>query len=212
MIEIKSFIFSPFAENTYVLYDETKEAIIIDPGCHLAEERETLRHFIESNGLKVVKLLNTHCHIDHVFGNQFVKSTFEVPLLIHPKDLPTLKACQLAAELYQLKPFEPSEPDAWLAEGELIRFGLSTLEVIFVPGHAPGHVAFVSRPQKFTISGDVLFRESIGRTDFPGCNHQDLIESIQKKMFALDDDFRVYSGHGPTTTIGHEKRFNPFLN
>ncbi len=212
MIEIKSFVFNPFAENTYLLYDQTKEAIIIDPGCNTSEERETLKRFVEMQGIKPVKLLNTHCHIDHVLGNQFVKDTFGIKLYMHALDIPTLKACKPISDMYGLKPFDESEPDELIEEGDTIMFGESSLEVIFVPGHAPGHVAFVHKAQKFVISGDVLFRQSIGRTDFPGCNHQDLIDSIKQKMFALADDFTVYCGHGPTTTIGYEKKYNPFLN
>ncbi len=212
MIEIKSFVFNPFAENTYILYDHTKEAVIIDPGCNTSEERETLKRFVETQGIKPVKLLNTHCHIDHVLGNQFVKDTFGIKLYMHTLDIPTLKACKPISDMYGVKPFDESEPDEFIEEGDTITFGESSLEVIFVPGHAPGHVAFVHQVEKFVVSGDVLFRQSIGRTDFPGCNHQDLIDSIKQKMFALADDFTVYCGHGPTTTIGYEKKYNPFLN
>ncbi len=212
MIKIKSFVFSPFAENTYVLYDQTKEAVIIDPGCNTTEERETLKRFIETEGLKITKLLNTHCHIDHVLGNQFVKRTFEVKLYMHKLDLSNLESSKLISDVYGIKPYEPSEPDVFIDEGDTITFGESSLDILFVPGHAPGHVAFVCHPQKFTVSGDVLFKQSIGRTDFPGCSHQDLIESIKQKMFKLGDDYVVYCGHGPETTIGYEKKYNPFLN
>jgi glyoxylase-like metal-dependent hydrolase (beta-lactamase superfamily II) len=212
MIKIKSFVFSPFAENTYILYDETKEAVIIDPGCNTTEERETLKRFIETESLKIVKLLNTHCHIDHVLGNQFVKRTFDVKLFIHRLDLSNLESSKLISDVYGIKPFEESIPDEFIDEGDTVTFGNSSLDILFVPGHAPGHVAFVCHPQKFTVSGDVLFRQSIGRTDFPGCNHQDLIDSIKNKMFTLGDDYVVHCGHGPETTIGYEKKHNPFLN
>jgi glyoxylase-like metal-dependent hydrolase (beta-lactamase superfamily II) len=212
MIQIKTFVFSPFYENTYVLYDETRQAVVIDPGCNTSAERNTLKDFIQSNDLQVVKLLNTHCHIDHVFGNQFIKDTYGVKLYIHRLDVPTLKACKFASEMYGIKPFIESEPDVFVAEGETIEFGNSKLDILFVPGHAPGHIAFVAKEQKSVWSGDCLFKESIGRTDFPGCNHQDLMDSITQKLFALGDDFTVYSGHGPTTTIAHEKAHNPFLN
>jgi glyoxylase-like metal-dependent hydrolase (beta-lactamase superfamily II) len=212
MIHIQSFVFSPFYENTYVLSDETNEAIIIDPGCYELAERETLRKYIEENKLKVVKLLNTHCHIDHVFGNQFVKDTYQVKLYMHAKDIPTLKGNKFAADMFGMKGFIESEADVFVEEGEIISFGNSALEILFVPGHAPGHIALVNQVQKFVLSGDCLFRESIGRTDFPNCNHQDLIDSITQKLFPLGDDFKVYSGHGPTTTIGHERKFNPFLS
>ncbi|MCU0444417.1 MAG: MBL fold metallo-hydrolase [Microscillaceae bacterium] len=212
MIQIQSFVFSPFYENTYLLFDDTHEAVVIDPGCYELPECNELKNFIQQNELKVVKLLNTHCHIDHVFGNQFIKNTYGVKLYMHAQDVPTLKGNKFASEMFGMKGFVESEPDVFVEEGETITFGDSSLEILFVPGHAPGHIAFVSKPQKFVFSGDCLFRESIGRTDFPNCNHQDLIDSITQKLFPLGDDFTVYSGHGPTTTIGHEKKFNPFLN
>lgn len=212
MITLQHFTFSPFAENTYVLYDETKEAVIIDPGCHTAQEQTQLQTFIERKQLQVVKLLNTHCHLDHVFGNQFIKETFGVKLYMHQKDLPTLKAAKIAAEMYGIRPFVESEADEFLEEGEQVSFGNSQMDILFVPGHAPGHIAFVVPEQKFVLSGDVLFRQSIGRTDFPGCSYEQLMDSIRSKILPLGDDFTVYSGHGPETTIGFEKQHNPFLN
>lgn len=212
MIQIQKFTFNPFQENTYVLYDETKEAIIIDPGCNSTDERKVLTDFVDQNELTIVKLLNTHCHIDHVFGNQFIKDTYQIKLHMHELDVPTLKAAKTAADLYQIKPFIESEPDVFITEEDRITFGNASLEILFVPGHAPGHLAFLHQEQKFVINGDVLFNGSIGRTDFPGCSHEDLISSIRNKMYALEDDVTVYSGHGPETTIGHEKQFNPFVN
>ncbi len=212
MIQIQSFVFSPFAENTYVLYDDTQEAVIIDPGCNSPQEHQTLTDFIEENQLKVVKLLNTHCHLDHVFGNQFVKDTYGVDLYIHEKDLPILQSAKMAAQMYGVKPFVASEADHFLEEGDQVSFGDSELEVIFVPGHAPGHIAFVSQAQKFAISGDVLFQMGIGRYDLPGCNYDDLMKSIREKLLQLGDDFEIYPGHGPSTQIGFEKANNPFLN
>lgn len=212
MIQIQKFTFNPFQENTFVLYDETKEAVIIDPGCNSSAEHKVLTDFIEQNDLKVVKLLNTHCHIDHVFGNQFVKDKYNVQLHMHKLDEPTLIAAKTAADIYQIKPFIESTPDVFVGEEDTIEFGNSSLEILFVPGHAPGHIAFLHRAQKFVINGDVLFQGSIGRTDFPGCSHEDLINSIKTKMYTLDDDVTVYTGHGPETTIGHEKQFNPFVN
>lgn len=211
MIHIHSFVFSPFTENTYILSDETQEAVIIDPGCNNTQEENTLHHYIETNALKVVKLLNTHCHIDHVFGNQFVKDTYGVQLYMHRLDIPTLKANKMVAQMYGIARFVESEPDVFVEEGDTIEFGNSQLEVLFVPGHAPGHVAFLNRAQKFAISGDVLFQMGIGRYDFPGCSYPDLMHSIRHKLFLLEEDLTVYPGHGPTTTIGFEKINNPFL-
>ncbi len=212
MIHIQKFTFNPFQENTFVLFDDTKEAVVIDPGCNSTAENKVLTDFIEEKDLKVVKLLNTHCHIDHVFGNQFIKDKYQVQLYMHELDVPTLKAAKLAADMYQIKPFTESEPDIFISEKDTIEFGESSLEILFVPGHAPGHVAFLHRAQKFMISGDVLFNGSIGRYDFPGCSKEDLIASLQNVLYKLDDAVTVYPGHGPETTIGHEKTHNPLVS
>jgi len=210
MIQIKSFEFNDFAENTYILYDETYECVIIDPGCYDFSEKQELRSFIQENKLKVVKLLNTHCHIDHVLGNAFVKNTYGVSLIIHPKDEVTLESVKVYAPVYGFGNYEEAKADAFVVEGDQLTFGSSILDVIFVPGHAPGHVAFVSVGQKFCVGGDVLFQGSIGRTDLPGGNLNTLMESIHQEIFALDDATVVYPGHGPTTTVGEEKLYNPY--
>ncbi|MDH5474394.1 MAG: MBL fold metallo-hydrolase [Cyclobacteriaceae bacterium] len=210
MITIKTFTFNPFLENTYLLYDDSKECIVIDPGCYENHEKEELKDYISSHGLKVVQLLNTHCHIDHVSGNQFIKTTYGVPLSIHKLDEATLNAVPSYASSYGFQHFESSTPDNFLDEGDQVCFGNSCLEIVFVPGHAPGHIAFYNVEQKFCIGGDVLFDGSIGRTDLPGGNHEQLIKSIQSKFFSWEDDMVVYCGHGSTTTIGKEKRSNPF--
>jgi len=211
MIQIQSFVMNPFSENTYLLYDETKECIVIDPGMQNEQEEKIFSDFIREKGLKVVQLLNTHCHIDHVFGNQYVKEKHKVKLKMHELDMPTLASCKMIAEMYQILPFHVSEGDIFISEKDKIHFGNSELEIRFVPGHAPGHLAFVSHTQEFIIGGDVLFKMSVGRTDFPGCNHDDLIRSIRTQFFTLGDQYKVYSGHGETTTIGYEKKYNPFL-
>jgi len=210
MIKVKSFTFNPFQENTYVLYDESKSCIIIDPGCYEEFEKSDLVDFINSESLKVEKLINTHCHIDHVLGNKFIKDTFGVQLYIHKNDEATLKAVETYAPNYGFPQFEPTSAEQFLEEGNSLSFGNSTLDIIYVPGHAPGHVAFVSKSDKFCIGGDVLFRGSIGRTDLPGGDFDTLIRSIHEQMFVLPDNTTVYCGHGPTTTIGEEKVSNPF--
>ena len=210
MLRVHSFVFNPFQENTYVLYDETKECVIIDPGCFDAEEKSALASFIEEEKLKVQLLLNTHCHVDHVLGNYFVKEKYKVNLLIHKKDEPALKAVKAYAPSYGLFQYDETEPDAFMEEGDTIRFGNQQLEVLFTPGHAPGHVVFYNEKEKIVIGGDVLFYNSVGRTDLPGGNHEDLIKSIHTKLFVLPDNVTVYPGHGPETTIGFEKRTNPF--
>jgi glyoxylase-like metal-dependent hydrolase (beta-lactamase superfamily II) len=211
MINLHYFTFNGFQENTYVLYDETKECVIIDPGCYSNEEQQTLVSFVTKNGLKPVKLLNTHCHIDHVLGNSFVANKFNIGLEMHEKDLPTLHATPEYGHLYGFNIEESPEPTALLEEGDKVKFGNSELEVIFAPGHCTGHIVFLARDEKFMVSGDVLFYGSIGRTDLPGGDYNTLINSIKTKLLPLDDDYKVYSGHGPMTSIGFERENNPFL-
>lgn len=210
MLQLQSFVFNPLQENTYVLFDETKECVIIDPGCYEREEQYDLADFIETNQLKVVKLFNTHGHVDHVLGNAFVKETYKTKLYIHEQDAATLKAVKVYAPHYGFFQYQEAEPDIYLKEGEPVAFGNQSLEVLFVPGHAPGHIAFYHAASKTLIGGDVLFYNSIGRTDLPGGNYDTLINSIQQKFFTLPDDVTVYPGHGPETTIGYEKKNNPF--
>jgi hydroxyacylglutathione hydrolase len=210
MLQIQSFAFNPFQENTYVLYDETKACVVIDPGCYEDDEKEALTNFIEIQGLKVSLLLNTHCHVDHVLGNSFIKDKYNVKFLIHPNDEPVLKAVKIYASNYGFHRYHEATPDEYLKEGDIVSFGNQALKVLFVPGHAPGHVAFYSQENKVLIGGDVLFLNSIGRTDLPGGNYNTLIDSIHQKLFTLPDDVSVYPGHGPKTTIGFEKRTNPF--
>ena len=210
MLQLQSFVFNPLQENTYVLFDETKECVIIDPGCYEREEQYDLADFIETNELKVVKLLNTHGHVDHVLGNAFVKETYKTKLYIHEQDAATLKAVKVYAPHYGFFQYQEAEPDIYLKEGDPVTFGNQSLDILFVPGHAPGHVAFYHAASKTLIGGDVLFYNSIGRTDLPGGNYDTLINSIQQKFFTLPDEVTVYPGHGPETTIGYEKKTNPF--
>ena len=209
-MEIQAFEFNPFGENTYVLYDETRECVIVDPGCSDRAEEKELFDFIADQKLKVVSILNTHCHIDHVLGNWAVKTRYGVRLYIHPLDEVVLKAVKAYAPNYGFHNYQEASVDGFLNEGEKITFGNQSLDILFVPGHAPGHVAFYHTQNKVLIGGDVLFLNSIGRTDLPGGNHQTLIDSIRNKLFVLPDDVIVYPGHGPTTSIGFEKRTNPF--
>jgi hydroxyacylglutathione hydrolase len=213
MIQIKTFCFNPFQENTYILFDETKECVIIDPGCYYPEEEKELSDFIADNKLIPKKLLNTHCHIDHVFGNKYVADTYSIGLEMHKLDLFNLENVKTVSEMYGINGYKNSPmPVNFLDEGITVSFGNSAMNVLFTPGHAPGHITFVLKEQKAIISGDVLFYGSVGRTDFPGCSHEDLISSIKNKLFPLGDDFTVYCGHGPKTNIGFEKQNNPFIN
>lgn len=211
MIHIARFTFNPFAENTYVLHDDTKECAIIDPGCYDDKEREELSSYIKDNNLIPVKLLNTHGHIDHVFGNKFVADKWKLGLELHKDDLKTLNSLLSVAHLYNLNAEESPQPTAWLEEGEKVKFGSSELDILFTPGHSKGSVCFYHFQQAFVIGGDVLFQGSIGRTDLPGGNHEQLLNSIRTKLFILPEEVVVWPGHGPETTIGEEKEFNPFL-
>jgi hydroxyacylglutathione hydrolase len=210
MLNIKLFVFNPLQENTFILYDETKACAVIDPGCYDDLERKELSVFIENNGLKVELLLNTHCHVDHVLGNFYVKEKYKTRLLIHPKDEATLNAVKVYAPAYGLHQYQETTADGFIEEGDVLIFGNQSLKVLFVPGHAPGHVAFYNEENKIVIGGDVLFYNSIGRTDLPGGNFETLIASIHNKLFVLPNDVTIYPGHGPETTIGFEKRTNPF--
>jgi hydroxyacylglutathione hydrolase len=211
MLALKAFTFNPVQENTYVLYNEKKECCIIDPGCYFTEERELLKTYIENAGLKPVLLLNTHCHLDHVFGNKFVHETWNLTLHIHEKEKLVLERAPIAGKTWQL-PFDNYEGDLlFLKEGETIKIGEEELEIRFTPGHSPGSVIFYHEAGGFVIGGDVLFNGSIGRTDLPGGDHATLINSIQTQLFTLPDETKVYSGHGSLTTIGFEKMNNPFV-
>lgn len=212
MITIQSFTFGEFQENTYVLFDETRECVIIDPGCYKSSEQQALVAFIKENGLTPVKVLNTHCHIDHVLGNTFAVEKYAVPLYLHEGELFTYKDTRRWTTMLGLAPLEIPENTVFVTEEDVITFGNSELKIAFTPGHSIASIAFYHPGQHFAIAGDVLFRESIGRTDLPGGNYEILIESIRSVLFAWPDDTKIYSGHGVPTTIGHEKKFNPFLN
>ena len=207
---LKFFVFNPFQENTYVISDNTRECVIIDPGCYEEHEKKLLADYVSDNHLNVRMLLNTHCHIDHILGNDFVKEKFKTKLYIHPKEEFVLNAQKIFAPNYGFHQYHEARPDAYLTPGDSIEFGEQKFTILFVPGHAPGHVAFYNEKEKVVIGGDVLFEGSIGRTDLPGGNFNTLIKSIHEKLFTLPDDVVVYPGHGGETTIGVEKRTNPF--
>ena len=211
MTAIASFVFNPFQENTYVLYDETKECVIFDPGCHTSNEEEQLTEFIDSNGLTPVQLINTHCHVDHIFGNSFIAQQYGLKLAINELELPVLNSAVNHGAMFGVKVTPSPQPDIFLQEGDKVKFGNSELDVLFTPGHSPGEISFYCKDENFVIAGDVLFLQSIGRTDLPGGDYDTLIQSIKKKLFPLGDEVKVYSGHGPETSIGYEKVNNPFL-
>ena len=211
MLEVKSFVFSPIQENTYLLYNERNHGLVVDPGCYFGQEREELKSFIEKYSILPKYLLNTHCHLDHVFGNAFVHQTWKLELHLHELEKPLLDYAPTSGIKWGL-PFENYKGNLnYIREGDQIRLDEDVLDVIFAPGHSPGHVCFYNKAQGFVIGGDVLFRQSIGRTDLPGGSLDVLLESIRTQLFTLPDETVVYPGHGPSTTIGYEKRNNPFL-
>ncbi|MEO6902316.1 MAG: MBL fold metallo-hydrolase [Bacteroidia bacterium] len=212
MVTIHSFTFNPIVENTYILFDETRQCVIIDPGCYDDAERNALAKFITDNDLTPVKLLNTHCHLDHVFGNGFVSKKYNLKLEIHQHDQVVLDNFIVSANLYGMNADPSPQPSVYLNEGDKVTFGNTTLEIFHTPGHSPGSITFYNAKEAFMIAGDVLFKGSIGRSDLPGGNHQTLINSIKNKLIPLGDNFKVYSGHGSSTTIGWERNNNPFLH
>lgn len=212
-LHIQQFTFNPFQENTYIVYAENGDAVIIDPGCYEKHEEEALVSFIQNNQLNVKALLNTHAHIDHVLGNQFVVDTFKVDYYLHQEDEATLKAVPNYAHLYGFPNYKASpQPTKNLTHGEKLSFGAIELEVFFTPGHAPGHVVFYNQENNFVINGDVLFQGSFGRVDLPGGDLETLKDSIFNTMFKLPENTVVFCGHGPETTIGREKASNYILN
>jgi hydroxyacylglutathione hydrolase len=211
MLHVKAFTFSPVQENTYILYNDQNQCCIIDPGCYFPAEKKELKDFIEQNSLQPLLLLNTHCHLDHVFGNKYISEIYQLTLHIHRLEKPVLDFAPTSGDMWQLS-FDNYDGElVYLREGEKISLGADELEIRFTPGHSPGSICFYNEAGGFVIGGDVLFNGSIGRTDLPGGDFKTLINSIQTQLFTLPDDTKVYSGHGPVTTVGFEKMNNPFV-
>ena len=211
-MNIKSFTFNPFQENTYVVYDESKECIIIDPGCYNVQEQEELKSFVNEKELTPIKLINTHCHIDHILGNQFVSEKWNLELYMHKLDIPLLEKSDEIGKMYGFEEYKGSPfPKYFLNEKDTITFGSSKFDILFTPGHAPGHICLYNKENNVLIAGDVIFQGSIGRTDLPGGNHETLINSIITKLFPLPNSTQIFCGHGPSTNLGYEKEHNPFL-
>ncbi len=211
MIHVKVFTFSPIQENTYVLYNDDLKAIIIDPGCYTSAEQETLKNFIKDTGLEPIQLLNTHCHLDHVFGNDWVHKTYGLELYIHPNEEKMLAFAPISGEKWGLPFTNYSGPIHFLQHGDTVFLGNETLEIRLAPGHSPGSLCFYNENQGFVIGGDVLFYQGIGRTDLPFGDSEALLNSIREQLFTLPDETIVYSGHGRPTRISLEKESNPFL-
>ncbi len=212
MLHIQIFANNPYQENTYVLFDDTLQCAIVDPGMYTSGEQNKVADFITEHTLKPVLLLNTHCHIDHVLGNKFIFDQFGLKPQFNQGELPVLAAVPAYAPQMGIRYDVSPLPDVFLPESGTISFGETELKLIFAPGHSPAHLCFYAENEHLLIGGDVLFRESIGRTDLPGGNTSQLLKNIEEKLFTLPDQVIVYPGHGPETTIGHEKVYNPFMN
>ena len=212
-MQVAIFEFSLFGINTYVVWDpDTKQCAIIDPGMSNPEEEEAIENFMAEKGLTLTQVINTHLHIDHVAGIPFLRSKFDVPVLAHEGDKFLGENIQEQARMFGLmRDFDNIEISEYLKAGDKVKIGNGSLEVIEVPGHSKGSIALYDKENGFLITGDALFRGSIGRTDLPGGNYKELIESIGTELFKLPDETVVLPGHGPHTTIGEEKRSNPFM-
>lgn len=212
-MKIKTFQFNPISENTYVLYDDTKECVVIDPGCFYPDEKADLLNFINDNGLIVKHVLNTHLHFDHSFGLNLMEEQFHLQTEANKEDEFLLEQMPAQMRMFGFEKYnEPvSHIGKYLNENDVVTFGQQRLDVLHVPGHSPGSIVFYNEKAGCLFVGDVLFRGSVGRTDLAGGNHQLLIDGIKKKLLVLPSDTVVYSGHGPTTTIGFEAQNNAFL-
>jgi len=211
MLHIECFTFNAFQENTYIIHNNAKDCWIIDPGMYDVDEVRYLKQYITDNQLKPKAIINTHTHIDHIFGVAAIKEAYNIPFGIHAKDVPVLSGAVGSAMLFGFNFPKAPEPEFFITEGQAPFAGLEDIQVFFTPGHSPGSISFYSPKDKWLISGDVLFNGSIGRTDLPGGDFNTLINSIKTQLFVLPEDTVVYSGHGPNTTIRNEKLYNPFL-
>lgn len=211
MLKIKSFTFNPFQENMYMVYNELNHAIIFDPGCYTSAEQQMLKDFVFQNNLTPTRLINTHCHIDHVLGNPFVFKTYGLLPEFHKQELSLLQAVESYGQMWGIQSELQPEPISFLNEDDKIKLDEDEFEIRFTPGHSPASLCFINHANKWIIGGDVLFYQSIGRTDLPGGDSKTLIQSIKNELFTLPDDYTVFSGHGPSTNIGFEKQNNPYV-
>ncbi len=211
MITIKRFTFNAFQVNTYLLFDETKECIIVDAANYENYEDEELKNYIISEGLKPVMMLMTHCHIDHVLGSAFVEKTYGLGITMHKAGKVFLDNAISQASIYGFNLKEVAKPVSFVDEKDILKFGNSEIEILYTPGHADGSICLVNHKQEFVITGDVLFQESIGRTDLPTGDYDILKKNIITKLFMLGENYKVLPGHGPSTSIGHEAMNNPFI-
>ncbi|AZA75502.1 MBL fold metallo-hydrolase [Chryseobacterium indoltheticum] len=211
MFQIQAFVFNFASENTYVLFNENKNAWLIDPGNMNEQETQSISNFITENNLNIQKIVLTHAHIDHVLGLQWAYDTFKVPVTMHQDDKEVLDMFQISGMRFGFTLDHIKVDLNYIKEGDELDFDGEKFKIYHVPGHSPGSVVYHNETQKFMISGDVLFEGSIGRTDLYKGNYDQLIEGIKTKLFVLDEETQVFSGHGNPTTIGFEKQYNPFL-
>ncbi|WP_437920115.1 MBL fold metallo-hydrolase [Sphingobacterium sp. LRF_L2] len=211
MLNVHSFVFNPFQENTYLVFDAEGTCAIFDPGMSSLSEEKIFLSFIQENKLKPTALYNTHCHIDHVLGNRFVFEEFGLIPQLHEGEVPVLVAVENRAPMFGIRYETSPIPEVFLEENQYINIGAHKLKILLVPGHSPAHLCFYAEEAHFLIGGDVLFKNSIGRTDLPGGNHEQLLTNIRHKIYSLPEETIVYPGHGPSTTVGFEKRTNPFI-
>lgn len=211
MLTIQVFCFNPFQENTFVLFNAAKEAIIIDPGCYIRSEQATLQNWIEENELTPKLLLNTHCHLDHVFGNNFIADTYKLAVHIHPNEKIVLDRLEEASERWGIPTAAYHGAIKFIDKNEPLQFGAEHFSILETPGHSPGSICFYHQAQDFIIGGDLIFKDGVGRTDLPGSNPADLIKSIREQILPLPETMTIYNGHGPATTLGREKLHNPYL-
>ena len=211
MLKIKSFTFNPYQENTYLIFDDSKEAVVIDPGNYEAYENELISKFIDENKLQLKKIILTHCHIDHCLGNKYLNEKYGAELLIPFDERDLYKNVENIATLFGFANYSHLDENEYLKENDKIEFGDIKLDVLFLPGHSPGHLAFYFKNDNVCFSGDVLFYNSIGRTDLPGGDHDTLINSIKNKLFLLNPNTIIYPGHGQKTTLKNEMKDNPYL-
>jgi len=210
-MKIQSFTFNPFQENTYVLFDETGEGILVDPGCYFPEEEDQLLHFIRQEKINIVSCVLTHAHIDHVMGCAWARRELEVAPELHELEVENLERAAEVGKMYGIPVKSAPAIGNYLVPGQRVSFGTTELEILFTPGHSAGSVCFYHEPSLRLIGGDVLFYDSIGRTDLPGGNFETLENSILTQLYRLPDQVEVFPGHGPSTTIGREKVSNPFV-
>jgi glyoxylase-like metal-dependent hydrolase (beta-lactamase superfamily II) len=211
-MKIETFAINPFQMNCYVYYDETSgEGVLIDPGAYTHYEKNLIEKYVQSNKIKINLILNTHGHIDHIMGNAWAKEVFKVPILMHKDDLPLIGKATEQGKLFGVEFPAPPEPDELIDEESEIRAGKAVFKVLYTPGHSPGSVCFADEKAKLIIVGDTLFRGSIGRTDLWMGDMDVLLNSITDKLLQYPNDYTIYPGHYEETTIGEEKKYNPFL-